>query len=284
MTCARTRSSRSRRTSSHPIAISLASRHSAPGEYARCALAAAYGTGPSSCTAPRSDRCPSRSCSTSTTPSMPFTATSSCACSMPTTTIRLPAHGRVRRRGKVHHGRVRPARRPKGTEIGAHLRRLIRAIRGHWPTTRIDPGRQPLLWSAGDRLVPHQWHRLHSRRGDDRTSPAHCGPGGYRQGAFPGSLQGKVRRFTEFLDGVSRWSRVERIIAVLRPASRAATRGSSSPISPAASQNALRADLLSARHGGKSHQGLESPPGGRPHVLPPSDGEPVPAVHAAPIG
>jgi hypothetical protein len=28
---------------------------------------------------------------------------------------------------------LRPAKRPKGREIAAHLRRLIRAIRGHWP-------------------------------------------------------------------------------------------------------------------------------------------------------
>ncbi len=32
---------------------------------------------------------------------------------------------------------LRPAKRPKGSEIRAHLRRLIRAIRAHWPSTRI---------------------------------------------------------------------------------------------------------------------------------------------------
>lgn len=32
---------------------------------------------------------------------------------------------------------LRPARRPKGGEIAAHLRRLIRAIREHWPRVEI---------------------------------------------------------------------------------------------------------------------------------------------------
>lgn len=32
---------------------------------------------------------------------------------------------------------LRPAWRPKGVEIRGHLRRLIRAIRSHWPRTRI---------------------------------------------------------------------------------------------------------------------------------------------------
>src|SRR4029450_10723738 len=32
---------------------------------------------------------------------------------------------------------LRPGKRPKGTATRAPLPRLIRAIRGHWPTTRI---------------------------------------------------------------------------------------------------------------------------------------------------
>ena len=32
---------------------------------------------------------------------------------------------------------LRPARRPKGREIAAHLRRLIREIRRHWPRVQI---------------------------------------------------------------------------------------------------------------------------------------------------
>jgi Transposase DDE domain group 1 len=32
---------------------------------------------------------------------------------------------------------LRPAKRPNGAEIRAHLRRLVRAIRSNWPNTRI---------------------------------------------------------------------------------------------------------------------------------------------------
>ena len=34
---------------------------------------------------------------------------------------------------------LRPAKRPKGREIAAHLRRLIREIRSHWPRVEIPP-------------------------------------------------------------------------------------------------------------------------------------------------
>ena len=89
---------------------------------------------------------------------------------------------------------LRPAKRPKGTEIRAHLRRLIRAIRGHWPTTRI--------------LI--------------RADSHYCGPlvidwcrtNGSTMARFEAPAKtGKVRRFKEFFDGAASWSRVERIIA-----------------------------------------------------------------------
>jgi Transposase DDE domain group 1 len=34
---------------------------------------------------------------------------------------------------------LRPAKRPKGTEICSFLRRLLRAIRANWPKTEIMP-------------------------------------------------------------------------------------------------------------------------------------------------
>jgi len=39
--------------------------------------------------------------------------------------------------GRLVGALLRPARRPKGRESAAHLRRLIREIRGHWPKTEI---------------------------------------------------------------------------------------------------------------------------------------------------
>jgi len=39
--------------------------------------------------------------------------------------------------GRLVGALLRPARRPTGKEAAAHIRRLIRAIRRHWPTTQI---------------------------------------------------------------------------------------------------------------------------------------------------
>jgi hypothetical protein len=85
---------------------------------------------------------------------------------------------------------------------------------------------------------------------------------------------------TEFFDGAEAGAGANASSPVLRLASRAPIRADSSSISAAAVQNTLRMDLLSAGHGGTSHQGLESPPGGRARILHPNDGEPVPAVPA----
>ncbi len=111
---------------------------------------------------------------------------------------------------------LRPAKRPKGTEIRAHLRRLIRAIRSHWPTTRIliraDShycGPLVIDWcrTNGIDFIPGVATTSTLRRhivGLEANAKA-------RFAAAP--LKGKVRRFTEFFDGAASWSRVERIIA-----------------------------------------------------------------------
>jgi len=39
--------------------------------------------------------------------------------------------------GRLVGALLRPARRPKGAESAAHLRRLIREIRKYWPKTEI---------------------------------------------------------------------------------------------------------------------------------------------------
>jgi hypothetical protein len=73
-----------------------------------------------------------------TTRLMPCTATSSCASSTPftTNTASQPIvvfDGAGRFVGAV----LRPAKRPSGVEIRAHLRGLVRAIRCNWPNTSI---------------------------------------------------------------------------------------------------------------------------------------------------
>ena len=111
---------------------------------------------------------------------------------------------------------LRPARRPKGSEIRAHLRRLIRAIRGHWPTTRI------LIRADSHYCGPLviDWCRatgIDFILGVATTSTLRRHIVGLEANAkarfAAAPLKGKVRRFTEFFDGAASWSRVERIIA-----------------------------------------------------------------------
>jgi hypothetical protein len=111
---------------------------------------------------------------------------------------------------------LRPAKRPNGREIRAVLRRLIRAIRGHWPRTAI------LVRADGHYACPEvlDWCEAHAidyvfglgatgtlRRHLTRLEASTAA----RFEAAP--HQGKVRRFKEFYDGASTWSRVRRIVA-----------------------------------------------------------------------
>jgi hypothetical protein len=111
---------------------------------------------------------------------------------------------------------LRPAKRPGGKEIKAFLRRLLRAIRANWPKTEIllrgdshycCP--EVLDWCRANGLdfifgvAPTSTLRKHIV---DLEANARA-----RYEAAP--KDGKVRRFTEFLDGAASWSRVERIIA-----------------------------------------------------------------------
>ena len=81
---------------------------------------------------------------------------------------------------------LRPAKRPKGTEIRALLRRLLRAIRANWPNDG-DPAarRQPLLRPGGPRLVSRQQGRLHLRgRADLDLAPSYRALGSQHDGAL----------------------------------------------------------------------------------------------------
>jgi hypothetical protein len=111
---------------------------------------------------------------------------------------------------------LRPAKRPKGTEIRALLRRLLRAIRANWPMTEIllraDShycGPEVLDWCRANGVdfifgvAPTSTLRRHVERLEASTLA--------RYAAAPHA--GKLRRYTEFYDGAASWSRVERIIA-----------------------------------------------------------------------
>jgi len=111
---------------------------------------------------------------------------------------------------------LRPAKRPKGTDIRALLRRLLRAIRATWPKTEIllradshycSP--EVLAWCRANRVdfifgvAPTSTLRRHVERLQASTVA--------RDATAPQA--GKVRRYMEFYDGAASWSRVERIIA-----------------------------------------------------------------------
>ena len=111
---------------------------------------------------------------------------------------------------------LRPAKRPSGVEIRAHLRRLLRAIRANWPKTdiliRADShycGPLVIDWCRANGVdfifgvAPSSTLRKHIETLEASTAE--------RFNAAPG--KGKVRRFKEFHDGAGSWSRVERIIA-----------------------------------------------------------------------
>ena len=111
---------------------------------------------------------------------------------------------------------LRPAKRPRGKEIKAFLRRLLRAIRANWPGTRITlradshyccpetldfcraNGLDYILGVAPTTTLRKHIGELEARvKAQDAAAPK----------------KGKARRFKEFYDGAKSWSRVERIIA-----------------------------------------------------------------------
>ena len=111
---------------------------------------------------------------------------------------------------------LRPAKRPKGVEIRAFLRRLVRAIRSNWPNVQILVRAdshyacpEVLDWCEANGLdyvlglAPTLTLKRHVTGLEDSTS------GRFR--ATPAA--GKVRRFKEFFDAAKTWSRVRRVVA-----------------------------------------------------------------------
>ncbi|MDB5397390.1 MAG: transposase, partial [Rhodospirillales bacterium] len=111
---------------------------------------------------------------------------------------------------------LRRAKRPSGKEIKPFLRRLLRAIRSHWPRTEIllrgdshSCGPQVLDWCRANGIddilgvAPTPTLRRHILDLEANT-----------KAIFEAALgQDKARRFKAFHDGAASWSRVERIIA-----------------------------------------------------------------------
>jgi Transposase DDE domain group 1 len=110
---------------------------------------------------------------------------------------------------------LRPAKRPKGREIAAHLRRLIREIRSQWPRVEI------VLRGDGHYCAPEVLDLCRAQGVDfvfglpansalrPRVETLEASTTA-RAEAAEGA---KVRRFKEFRYAAGSWSRVERVIA-----------------------------------------------------------------------
>jgi DDE family transposase len=123
--------------------------------------------------------------------------------------------------GRLVTAMLRPAKRPSGQEVRAFLRRLVRAIRGHWPRVEIliradghycspevldvcrAEGLDFILGLASTSTLRRHVETL------ERSTAARFAAA--RHAADPGA--GKLRRYKEFYDGAASWSRVGRIIA-----------------------------------------------------------------------
>ena len=111
---------------------------------------------------------------------------------------------------------LRPAKRPKGTEIRAFLRRLTRALRANWPQTKI------LLRADSHYCGPEVLDFCRANGLDYILGVATATTLRARVAMLEVSTKarfeaapddGKVRRFKEFWHAAGSWSRVERIIA-----------------------------------------------------------------------
>jgi hypothetical protein len=110
---------------------------------------------------------------------------------------------------------LRPAKRPNGREIAAHLRRLIREIRRHWPRVEI------LLRGDSHYCAPEVLDFCRARGVDFVLGLASNATLRRRTATLEQATIArvdqnsgtKVRRFKEFHDAAGSWSRVERIVA-----------------------------------------------------------------------
>jgi hypothetical protein len=118
--------------------------------------------------------------------------------------------------GRIVTALLRPGKRPSGVEIRGFVRRLVGAIRVHWPQVEIllrgdshYAAPEVFDWCRANRvdwvlgLATNTALRGHVEALEQSTSA--------RFRAAP--ERGKVRRFTQFYDAAESWGRVERIIA-----------------------------------------------------------------------
>jgi Transposase DDE domain group 1 len=111
---------------------------------------------------------------------------------------------------------LRPAKRPKGVEIRAFVRRLVRAIRGNWPQVEILV-RADSHYACPEVLDWCEANGVDYLLGSSPTSTLKRHVGGLEASTLArfkaDPTAGKVRRFKEFHDAAGSWRRVRRIVA-----------------------------------------------------------------------
>ena len=172
---------------------------------------------------------------------------------------------------------LRPAKRPSGRETRAFLRRLMRAIRGHWPRVEI------LLRADSHYCAPEVLDFCRAEGLDfmlgvaPTTTLRRHVEALERSTAAQRTGTGKLRRYKEFHDGAASWSRVERIIARVEAGPDGTdTRFIVTNLAGGAGAPSLREELLRARTGREPYQGLEAAPRRRPHLVLARHRQPVP--------
>ena len=110
---------------------------------------------------------------------------------------------------------LRPARRPKGAESAAHIRRLIRQIRAHWPKTEIllradSHYCTPEVLDLCDRLGLRYIFGLSKNGRLAQNISALEASTAARYARTPGQ---KLRRFKTFSYAARSWSKPRRVIA-----------------------------------------------------------------------
>jgi hypothetical protein len=172
---------------------------------------------------------------------------------------------------------LRPGKRPSGVEIRGFVRRLVGAIRAHWPKVEI------LLRADSHYAAPQVFDWCRANRVD------------WLFGLAPNAAL--CRQLTALEKSTAERFKLAPLHAVLgcrrelepgrahHRSCRGRARGHRHPLyrhqpRGRARQVRLRAALLRPRPSRKPHQGVEKPPRSRSHILPRGRGQPVSSVSA----
>ena len=179
---------------------------------------------------------------------------------------------------------LRPAKRPKGVEIRGHLRRLVRAIRSHWPRVEIlvradrhsgVPEVIDLCRAMDVRFIlgaPTSARMRRHTAGLEAQVAA-------RYAARPRT--DKMRRFTDVYDGAGSWSRTERIIARVETGHQGTD--TRFIVTDLAGRSEVLHEKVYCRRGvAENHIKPEDPPRRRPHLVHQGRRQPVSVCSCTP--